>query len=99
VPAALLYGHRVTRRGNCEWTVNQVRIILEASETPGEFRVHLDTETPGLQTFIADIDGGGPKPVSPGFVWKLHPGKNRLEVRTRNAAGRAGPASGLVVEP
>ena len=97
-PASLLYGQRVSNRHNWEWTVNQARVTLEATDTAGELRVHLDTETPGFDTFLADIDGTGAKPVRSGFVWKLHAGKNRLDVRPRNAAGRAGIASRVVIE-
>jgi transglutaminase-like putative cysteine protease len=97
-PASLLYGQRVSDRRNWEWTLNQARLTLEATATPGELRVHLDTETPGFDAFLADTDGTGPKPVRPGFLWKLHAGKNRFEVRARNAAGRAGIASRVVIE-
>jgi len=65
--------------------------------TPGELRVHLDTETPGFDTFLADM-GNGPRPVESGFVWKLRPGKNRLEVRPRNLGGRAGIPSRVQIE-
>ncbi len=97
-PASLLYGHRVTDRRNWEWTLNQARFTLEATATGGELRVHLDTETPGFDTFLADIDGTGPKPVRSGFIWKLRAGKNRLDVRPRNSAGRDGIASRVVIE-
>jgi len=97
-PASLLYGHRISHRGSWEWHLNQAHIVLEATATPGELRVHLDTETPGFDTFLADIDGAGPRPVSTGFLWKLQPGKNHLEVWTRNIAGRTGPASRVVIE-
>jgi transglutaminase-like putative cysteine protease len=97
-PASLLYGHRVAARRNWEWTLNQARYTLEPAATAGEVRVHLDTETPGFDTFLATIDGAPGKPVASGFVWKLHPGTNRLEVRPRNAAGREGIASRLTLE-
>jgi transglutaminase-like putative cysteine protease len=97
-PASLLYSQRVSDQRNWNWTLNQTHFTLEATATPGEVRVHLDTETPGFDTFLADIDGAGPKPVRPGFVWKLHAGKNRLEVRSRNAASRDGIVSRAVIE-
>ncbi len=97
-PASLLYGHRVSDRRNWEWTLNQARFTLEATPTPGEVCVHLDTETPGFDAFLADVDGAGPKPVASGFVWKLHAGKNRLEVRPRNVAGREGITSRVTLE-
>jgi hypothetical protein len=97
-PASLLYGHRVSDRRNWEWTLNQARYTLEATATPGELRVHLDTETPGFDTFLADIDRAGAKPVQSGFVWKLHAGKNELIVKPRNVAGRDGVISRVVIE-
>jgi transglutaminase-like putative cysteine protease len=97
-PASLLYGNRVSDRRNWEWTLNQAHLVLEATATPGEVRVHLDTQTPGFDTFLADIDGAGVKPVTSGFVWTLRPGKNALEVRPRNVAGREGITSRVVIE-
>ena len=97
-PASLLYGNRLADRRNWEWTLNQARCTLEATATPGELRVHLDTETPGFDTFLADIDGAGSKPVTSGFLWKLHAGANRLEVWPRNRAGRDGIPSRIVIE-
>ena len=67
VPAELLYPHLVTRYGNFEWTLNQAHFALEPVSTPGEFLVHLDTETPGFDTFLAEIDGGEKSPVSSNF--------------------------------
>ncbi|MGI8982006.1 MAG: transglutaminase-like domain-containing protein [Pirellulaceae bacterium] len=97
-PASLLYGNLVSDRRNWSWTLNQARYILEATAADGELRVHLDTETPGFDTFLADIDAAGAKPVMPGFVWKLRAGKNTLEVRPRNIAGRDGVVSRVVVD-
>lgn len=98
LPAAMLYGHRVTRRENWDWSVNQVHITLEPTNTKGEFRVHCDTETPGFETFVAMIDAGDATPVKTGFSWKLKPGKNRVEVRSRNITGRDGAASWIELE-
>jgi len=98
LPAAMLYGNRVTRRENWNWSVNQVHITLEPTTTKGEFRVHCDTETPGFDTFTAKIDGGAAQPQKSGFAWKLKPGKNRVEVRSRNIAGREGAASWIEIE-
>ena len=97
LPAALLYGHRVTRRGDWEWTLNQAHLTFEPAEFP-ELRVHVDTETPGFDTFLARVDDAEPKPVVSPFVWTLHAGRNRLEVRSRNIAGREGAASFVVLE-
>ena len=97
-PAALLYGHRVSRVEDWQWTLNQSRIDLEATSTPSELRVHLDTVTPSFDMFVAKLDDGEWQKVSSGFSWKLHTGKNRLEVKSRNTAGREGAASYVVIE-
>ena len=98
-PADLLHSdHLVTRHGNFEWTLNQAHYVLEPSSKPGEVRVHLDTETPGFETFLAEIDSSASRPVAAIFPWKLHPGRNRLKVWPRNNAGRDGIASWIEVD-
>ena len=97
VPASPLYGQRVTRRGDFEWTLNTVRAWLEAA-SPGELRVHLESVTPGFETFVVALDEGHPKPSDAAFTWKLRRGRNTLEARSRNSAGREGPPSRVVLE-
>ncbi len=96
-PASFLYGNRVTRRGDFEWTLNTVRLWLEAAG-PGEVRVHLETVTPGFETFLVSLDGGNPAPGEAVFTWKLRKGRNTLEARSRNTAGREGPPSRIVLD-
>jgi hypothetical protein len=98
VPAGLLFGHRVTKRGDFEWTLNQAHYVLEPDKAPGIFRVHLDTETPSFETFLAEVDAGEKKSVASVFTWTLHPGKNQLRVRPRNIAGREGIPSWIALE-
>ncbi len=93
VPAELIHPNLVTRYGNFEWTLNQAHYALEPTSTRGEFRVHLDTETPGFYAFMAEIDEGDKSRVTAIFPWKLHAGRNRLKVWPRNYAGRDGIAS------
>jgi hypothetical protein len=92
-PADMVHGNLVTRKGNFEWTLDQAHYVLEPGKTRGELRVQLDTETPGFETFVAEIDGGQQHPVGAVFAWKLHPGSNHLKVWPRNNAGRDGVAS------
>lgn len=92
-PPRRLYGHRLARRGDWEWTLNQAHYELEATARAGELRVHLDTETPGFDTFQARIDGADPHAVTNRFLWPLHTGTNTLEVWPRNVAGRNGITS------
>lgn len=97
-PASFLYDHRISSRRNWDWTLNQTHVVLEATETDRVLRVHLDTETPGFETFVGDIDRIGPSAMASGGLWRLHAGLNRLEVRSRNRAGREGIVSRIVLE-
>jgi transglutaminase-like putative cysteine protease len=87
---ASIYSHRVLKRDDWAPDLNRAEIRLEATSTPGELRVQLDSRTPGLQSYLATIDGHSPRQVEPNFTWRLHPGANRLTVRPRNIAGREG---------
>ncbi len=98
VPAGLLFDHRIARRSDFEWTLNQAHFVLEPTEKPGKLRVHLETETPSFESFLVEIDGGQKKPVTVGFTWALHQGKNHLRVRPRNVAGREGITSWIALE-
>jgi hypothetical protein len=98
VSAELIHPNLVTRHGNFEWTLNQAHFALEPALKGGEFLVHLDTETPGFDTFLAEIDGGEKSPVTAIFRWKLHGGRNHLKVWPRNNAGRDGISSWIDLE-
>ncbi len=97
-PALPLYANRVSHLPNWQWTLNQTRYTLEATEKPGSILVHLETETPDFATFLARIEGTEMTPVKSGFEWKLHRGTNRIDVRTRNSAGVLGAASWIVLD-
>ncbi|HYE21877.1 MAG TPA: hypothetical protein VEA69_25785, partial [Tepidisphaeraceae bacterium] len=73
-----IYPHRVTTRASWEPTLNQAHITLEPTDNPNQFRVHLTSQTPGLQTYTASIDNAPAAPVVTGFTWSLNPGKNTL---------------------
>jgi hypothetical protein len=98
VPAGMLFGNRVARHSDFEWTLNQAHYVLEAGDKPGVLRVHLDTETPSFDTYLAEMDSGAKKPVPAVFTWKLHRGTNLLNVRPRNRAGREGIASWITLD-
>lgn len=92
-PASLLYGRRISQPRNWDWTLNQAAVRLEATGVEGEVRVHLETVTPGFQTFVAQVDLEEARPVESGFIWRLKPGANRLQVWPRNVMGRKGVVS------
>jgi hypothetical protein len=93
-----LFGNRIARRSDFEWTLNQAHYALEPGREPGVFRVHLDTETPSFESFLAEIDSGEKKRVASGFTWTLHAGKNHLRVRPRNVVGMEGIPSWIAIE-
>ena len=57
-------------------------------------RVHVDTETPCFDAFLVQRDEGSwSVQREAAWDWRLHCGRNRLAVRTRNSAGVCGPES------
>jgi hypothetical protein len=56
-------------------------------------RVSVRTLTPNFKTFLARTDGGDWKPVGDAIDWELHPGTNRLEVKSVNRFGVEGAIS------
>jgi hypothetical protein len=87
------YRHFTARRSDLEWTINQVRFDAAFGEKPGVLRIQMGTVTPGLETFLVNIDGRGWQASEREFAWELHPGKNRLEMRARTRSGVQGPVS------
>ena len=98
VPAEPIYPNLVTRHGNFEWTLNQAHFVLEPTSTPGEFWCHLDTETPGFETFLAEIDGGERSQRHRNLSLEVTPWTKPLKVWPRNNAGRDGIASWIDLE-
>lgn len=96
-PRSLLFSQVEERRENISWTLNQTEFAL-LPRSDEALVVSLATVTPGFEAYLAQFDGQPLQAVQDGFVWKLHPGRNRLDVRTRNTAGRLGPVSWIELE-
>jgi hypothetical protein len=96
-PRSLLFSQVEQRRENISWTLNQTELAL-IPRSDEALVVSLATVTPGFEAYLAQFDGQPPQAVQDGFIWKLHPGRNRLDVRTRNSAGRLGPVSWIELE-
>ena len=61
-------------------------------------RVEVDTETPYLNAFLLQVDGGEWQEQARGiFDWPLREGLNRLRVKVRNGAGVCGVESYVTV--
>jgi len=76
--------------------INQAAVSLAPEQD--KIRVILQTMTPNFKRYEARIDGGAWAPTESGFLWSIHVGSNRLELRTANQFGVAGPASTVEVE-
>ncbi len=63
-----------------------------------KINVSLKTLTPNFKQYEIQIDAGGWKPSADNFLWSVHPGRNRLEVRTVNRFGIHGPISTAEME-
>jgi transglutaminase-like putative cysteine protease len=92
-PRQRRFGSYTGRRSDIEWTLNQVRWALTPTERAGAIRVAMTTVTPDFDTFLASVDGGDWRPRPDTFDWRLHAGRNRIEMRVRNRAGVLGRVS------
>ena len=89
------------------FSIGQAAVSLVADR--GEIRVKVKTLTPNFKRYEVRMDDGDWTPPKRGarnaergteaeFAWALHPGTNRLGVRTINQFGVAGPVSTAVME-
>ncbi len=76
--------------------IGQAALSLRADA--GAIIVSLKTMTPNFKRYEVQIDGGGWESSKDHFVWSVHPGPNRLEVRTVNQFGVHGPISTAELE-
>ena len=89
------YRNFTARRSDIDSTLNQARFAVECGREEGVLEIQMGTVTPWFETFQVNVDGKGWSSASPKFVWKLHPGANRLEMRARNTSGVTGPISSI----
>jgi hypothetical protein len=87
------YGQTTGRRSDLEWTINQVRFDVAATDEQGVVRIQMGTVTPGFDTYLINIDRSGWQPSGRQVRWQMHAGNNQLQMRVRNTAGVEGPIS------
>lgn len=76
------------------WPLNSVDMEIGREEDPYTLRVQFKGLTPDFETYLVRLDSNGKWfPTESGFAWKLHEGRNRIEVRVRNRMGITGPIS------
>jgi len=95
---AYRYRHITGRRADWDWTLNQVRFDATCRDEAGAVAVQMGTVTPGFETFLANIDDQGWTPSAATVVWRLHEGRNRLQMRVRNVLGVEGPVSCMEIQ-
>jgi hypothetical protein len=80
-----------TDRTQIEWTpgVPELRVRRTA---PGTLEVEIRSATPNLDAYLVQRNGGEPRRCEDGrLLWRLAPGHNTLQVKTRNLFGIDGP--------
>jgi hypothetical protein len=97
-PRQWRFGQYTRRLSDMQWTINQVRWAAAPAKTPGTVGVTMGTVTPDLETFEVSIDGGLWQPSVAKFEWRLHPGKNRVEMRIRTRSGILGRKSWIELD-
>jgi hypothetical protein len=97
-PKRWRYRNFTARRSDLSWTLNQVRFDATAQEQAGSVLLQMGTFTPYFDTFVVRQDQQDWKKSGRTFAWNLHPGRNRLEMMTRNDAKVNGPLSFLELE-
>ncbi|NIA20524.1 MAG: hypothetical protein GWP05_00840 [Anaerolineaceae bacterium] len=95
---ATRYRNITGRRSDWLWTLNQVRFDAACGKKPGTVEIQMGTQTPNFETFLVNVDGKGWRPSGRAFQWRLHGGRNRLRMRTRNSAGVEGAISFLELD-
>jgi hypothetical protein len=100
-PASLLYAHRVLRRNDFDFTLNQAEVYLEAEPAEGSLRLHLDTECPSFEQFRIDKGQREAVELKSGDRVTLdpdRPGRATWKIWPRNAAGRDGIPTELFID-
>ena len=88
------YGRQTNRWQDFNPTLNGAELFVCKTDRRGVLCVEIDTETPHFEAFLVRVDDADELALKAGpFVWHLHEGTNRLQVRTRNTAGVCGAAS------
>jgi hypothetical protein len=76
--------------------INQAELKLAPEQD--KVRITLQTLTPNFKSYEARIDGGLWASTDASYLWSIHPGSNRVEVRTLNQFGVTGPISTVEIE-
>jgi len=76
-----------SRPGDFAFTVNTVNLHFAHGETPQDLAVTVEDSGPNTDRIEARRDAGEWEEVQPEFTWRLHDGRNALQVRSVNTFG------------
>jgi hypothetical protein len=81
-----------------QWTPG-VPDLRVCRASPQELDVDVRSATPNFETYVVCLNGGESRADADGHLrWTLQPGKNTLQVRSRNLFGVEGPPVTAIVE-
>jgi hypothetical protein len=81
-----------TDRTQIEWTPGVADLRIRRADAM-ELEVEIFSATPNLDCYMVRQNGGQPRTIANNRLrWKLHPGENMLQVRSRNLFGILGPS-------
>jgi len=89
-------GDAIPKPADAYFPINQAALTLKPYGR--DVKVTVKTLTPNFKTFQSRADGASWADCESEFNWLLHAGRNRMEVRSVNKFGVAGPASTVVLE-
>jgi hypothetical protein len=96
-PPRYEYANQTSRSEDFYQPLNQCKVYLFETKDSDTLQVLTETFTPGFSTFLVNINESGWREEKPLWLWRLNPGLNRLEVRSRNGHNVAGPISKIEI--
>ena len=94
-PPMLQYSCHTDRESDFWPTLNRVRFEAVPEINGDKIFIRMITFTPSFETFQIRSDDGNWKDSDDKYVWRLHSGKNRLEMRAKSKFGVYGHPSYL----
>lgn len=98
VPVYEEYTYQSSHPRDFYWTLNQTQIFFNATQSPDELNVTLDTVTPNFDKFLVRMNDAEWKEPGSEFTWKLHSGENTISVKSVNKFKRDGIVSKIIIK-
>jgi hypothetical protein len=99
IPAVFNFKPKTSEVEDFYWSLNRTEIWANEFRNNKELVLAFKTFTPYFRDYEVTIDNGEKLvTASSSYVWQLHPGKNRLTVKSINQYGIAGVSSWVELE-